>query len=135
MAYTAPAGDNVNFSFSGSYTPPAGDDVDFLFGVVAVITIDSISRNRIYNDTLNVGNTTSVIKWKSSASGPYRIEIGGTGANTGSLLTSGDTFADFEIRTEVTDSDIEAATTFSGAGSYRFNVYVKSEDDIWTPYE
>jgi hypothetical protein len=32
MAYTPPAGNAVNFGFSGSaYTPPAGDAINFLF--------------------------------------------------------------------------------------------------------
>ena len=136
MPYTPPAGDDVDFTFSGGYTPPAGDGVDFLFGVVALVTIDSVSKNRIYNDALNLGNNRSVIRWHSSAAGPYRIEVGGTGANTGSLVKSGNTFADFRVRNEITDSDLEAASpVFSGTGSYRFNVYVQSEDDIWTPYQ
>lgn len=135
MAYTPPAGDNVDFTFSGDYTAPDGDNVDFLFGVVAVITIDSISSNKIFDDALNVGNTTSVIRWSSTASGPYMVEIGGIGANSGFLTASGNTFADFSIRNEIIDTDIEAATSFSGTGSYRFNVYVKSEDNIWTPYQ
>jgi len=135
MAYTPPSGDNVNFTFSGGYTPPAGDGVDFLFGVVALVTIDSVSKNRIYDDTLNVGNTRSVIRWHSTAAGPYRVEIGGDGANSGELVKSGNTFANFVVRNEITDADLEAATSFSGTGSYRFNVYVQSEDDIWTPYQ
>jgi len=28
LIYTPPAGDNVNFSFTGSYTPPNGDAVN-----------------------------------------------------------------------------------------------------------
>jgi hypothetical protein len=134
MSYTPPSGDNVNFTFSGGYTPPAGDGVDFLFGVVALVTINSVSANKIFDDALNVGNTTSVIRWQSTAAGPYRIEVGGDGANTGDLVKSGNTFANFMVRNEITDTDLENATSFSGSGSYRFNVYVQSEDDIWTPY-
>ena len=135
MAYTPPSGDNVDFTFSGDYTPPAGDNVNFLFGIVAVITIDSVSKNKIFDDDLDVGNTTSVVRWSSTVAGPYKVEIDGSGATTGHLTASGNTFADFTIRNEITDTSIEAATSFSGSGSYRFNVYVKSEDDIWTPYQ
>lgn len=135
MAYTPPAGDNVNFTFTGGYTPPAGDGVDFLFGVVAIITIDSVSKNKIFDDALGVGNNSAVIRWRSTAAGPYRVEVGGTGANSGDLVKSGSTFANFSIRNEITDTDLEGAASFSGTGSYRFNVYVKSEDDIWTPYQ
>lgn len=134
MPYTPPAGDSVNFGAGGDYTPPAGNEVDFLFGEAATITIESISRNTIFDDQISSGFNTSVIRWKSSAGGPYRIEIGGAGAETGDLIRSGNTFADFVIRTDITDADIEGAATFSGAGSYRFNVYVKSDDDVWTPY-
>lgn len=135
MAYTPPAGDNVNFTFDGAYTAPDGDDVDFLFGIVAVITVDSISRNKIFDDQLHSGYTNSIIRWHSSAAGPYRMEIGGQAVNEGTLVSSGNTFANFSVRTEVDDTDIESAATFSGTGSYRFNIYVKSEDDIWTPYD
>ncbi len=103
--------------------------------LVAVITIDSVSRNKIYDDQLNIGLNTSVVRWKSNLSGPYRIEIGGNNVETGSLLKSGNTLSNFSVRTDITDSDIEAATTFSGTGSYRFNVYVKSVDNVWTPYD
>lgn len=135
MAYTPPSGDSVDFTFSGGYNPPAGDDVDFLFGIVALVTIDSVSSNNIFDDTLNVGNTMTVVRWHSTAAGPYRVEIGGDGVNTGDLADSGNTFANFSVRNEITDTDIEAATSFSGSGSYRFNVYVQSDDDIWTPYQ
>lgn len=134
MPYTPPSGDNVDFTFQGGYVPPPGDNVDFLFGTIAVITIDSISRNVIYDDQAIPGLNTSVIRWTSTAAGPYRIEMSGDSVGTGDLIKSGNTFANFSVRTELTDSDIEGATTFSGAGSYRFNVYVKSDDDVWTPY-
>ncbi|WP_051298685.1 hypothetical protein [Marinobacterium litorale] len=39
MSYTAPAGNAVNFDFTGAgYTPPAGDAVDFVFGAPVEIT-------------------------------------------------------------------------------------------------
>lgn len=135
MPYTPPAGDNVDFTFQGGYVPPAGDNVDFLFGIVAVITIDSVSSNKIFDASLAVGNSKSVVRWTSTTAGPYRVEIDGTGVSSGFLTASGNTFANFSIRNEITNTDLEAATSFSGSGSYRFNVYVKSEDDIWTPYQ
>jgi len=134
MAYTPPAGDNVDFTFQGGYTPPAGDNVNFLYGSVAENTIDSISRNYVLDDAVHDGYVTSVIRWHSSLGGPYRVEMSGSGVSTGDLVKSGNTFANFVVRTEISDSDIEGATTFSGAGTYRFNVYVKSADNIWTPY-
>lgn len=134
MSYTPPAGDAVYFEFEGDYTSPAGDDVNFLFGVVAVITVDSISRTKLFDDLLYDGFTTTVIKWRSSADGSYRVELGGTGVSTGSLIETGNTFSNFVVNTTITDSDIEGATTFSGTGTYLFNIYVKSDDGIWTPY-
>jgi hypothetical protein len=134
MPYTPPAGDSVNFGASGDYTPPAGNDVNFLFGTSAYITIESISRNTIYDDQAIPGLNRSVVRWKSSVGGPFKKELGGSGAETGDLLKSGNTFANFSVRTELTDADLEGATSFSGAGSYRINVYVKSDDDVWTPY-
>jgi hypothetical protein len=135
MPYTPPSGDDVDFVFQGGYVPPAGDNVDFLFGIVAFITIESISRNIIYDDELHTGFYTSVVRWQSSASGSYRMEVGGDGVSSGDLVKEGNTFGDFVVRTDITDSDIEdASTTFSGAGSYRFNIYVLSADNIWTPY-
>jgi hypothetical protein len=135
MAYTPPAGDNVDFTFNGGYTPPDGDGVDFVYGIVAVVTIDSVSRNKIFDDQLFNGYTNSIIRWHSTLAGPYRVEIGGDGVNTGSLVESGNTAANISIKTIIEDSDIEAATTFSGTGSYRFNIYVKSVDDAWTLYD
>jgi hypothetical protein len=135
MAYTPPSGDNVNFTFEGDYTAPDGGRADFFFGIIALVTIDSVSKSKIFDDALNVGNTTSIVRWHSTAAGPYRIEVGGSGANTGDLLESGSTFTNFSVRSEITDTDLEAVTAFSGTGSYRFNVYVKSEDNIWTPYQ
>lgn len=135
MPYVPPPGDDVDFTFQGGYVPPSGDDVDFLFGLVATITIESISRNKIYDDQVHSGFTTSVVRWKSSASGPFRMELGGDGVSTGHLIKEGNTFGNFIVRTDITDADIEAATTFSGAGSYRFNIYVKSADNIWTPFD
>jgi len=132
--YTPPSGDSVDFSFSGSYVPPSGDGVDFYFGIVAIITIDGVSDSNIYDDMLKPGFNTSVIKWHSSVDGAYRIEMGGTGVNTGDLIDSGETMANFVITTEIKDTNIENASSFSGDGSYRFNIYVKSSDDIWTPY-
>lgn len=132
--YTPPAGNAVNFTFASGYTPPAGNDVDFYFGIVAVITVDSISKNTIYDNSAQPGFNSSVIRWHSDIDGPYRIELGGSGANTGGLIKSGNTLSNFVIRTDITDATIESAPTYSGTGSYRFNIYVKSSDDIWTPY-
>jgi len=131
MAYTPPDGDAVNFSFEGGYSAPDGDQVHFLFGIVAVITINSVSRSTIGNTT---GFDKSIIDWQSSAAGNYRVEIGGTGANTGDLIESGLAGANAAIFTEVLDDDITTASGYSGEQAYRFNVYVKSSDDIWTPY-
>lgn len=131
MAYTPPAGDAVNFTFTGDYTAPEGDQVHFLFGVVACVTIEHVSRTTLTNQT---GFDTSTIKWNSSASGPYRVEVGGSGQATGGLIDSGYCAADASVDTEVQDDDVTTWSGFTGAGSYRFNVYVQSVDDIWTPY-
>lgn len=131
MAYTPPAGDAVNFTFTGSYSAPEGDAVHFLFGVVACVTINHVSRTNVTNQT---GFDTSTIKWTSSAAGPYRVEIGGSGQSTGGLVDSGYCATDSAVFTDVEDDDITTWSGYTGAGSYRFNVYVQSVDDIWTPY-
>jgi len=132
MAYTPPAGDAVNFSFTGSYTPPSGSAVNFLFGAVATVTVTA-SKSNVYP---NAGFNSFKLTWQSSISGPYRIKMGGTGASTGALLDSGeDCIANTPTDLEITASDITTASGYSGYGTYRFNVYVKSVDDIWNPYE
>ena len=60
--------------------------------------------------------------------------MGGTGANTGDLIASGSCAADTEMVNTILFTDISGASGYSGEGEYRFNIYVKSSDDIWTPY-
>ena len=131
MSYTPPAGDAVNFDFEGGYSAPAGDGTHFLFGIVGLITINSVSRGTVSNKT---GFDKSILNWQSSAAGDYRVEIGGSGHGTGGLVASGDIIADYAINTEIDDSDITTWSGYAGEASYRFNIYVKSSDDIWTPY-
>lgn len=131
MVYTPPAGDAVDFSFVGGYSAPDGDQVHFLFGVVGVITINSTSRATASNED---GFDKSIINWQSSAAGEYRVEIGGSGHGTGGLVDSGYTIVDNEVETEIFDTDITTWSGYTGEASYRFNIYVKSSDDIWTPY-
>jgi len=133
--YTPPSGDEVDFSFSGDYTPPSGGNVNFLFGIVAVITVNSVSRDTIYSDSIAPDWDTSVIRWSSNVNGNYRMEMGGTGANTGDLLEAGTTYRDFQYTSVIEDEDITTASGFAGNTGYRFNIYVLSEDDIWSPYE
>ncbi|SEQ24867.1 hypothetical protein SAMN03080615_00891 [Amphritea atlantica] len=47
MAYTPPAGNAVNFNFTGAYTPPAGNAVDFSF-------VDSAAFELAISPTLSV---------------------------------------------------------------------------------
>lgn len=131
MSYTPPSGDAVNFSFEGGYSAPNGDEVHFLFGTVAIITINSVSRS-----TIDDGDAfdSSIINWQSSAAGEYRVEMGGSGHHTGDLIESGNIGASVARDTEVTDDDITTASGYAGEQAYRFNIYVKSVDDIWTPY-
>lgn len=133
-SYTPPVGNDVDFTFTSGYTPPSGDDVDLYFGIVGSVNIDSVSRDTIFDDAVQNGFDRAIIKWHASIDGDYRIELGGTGALTGELLFSGRTLANFTMRHTIDDSIIEAATSYSGTGPYRFNVYVKSSDDIWSPY-
>jgi len=134
MAYTPPLGNDVDFSFQGGYISPTGNNVDFLSGIVAAITIGNVSRDIIYDDQILTGFDTSVVRWQSSASGAYRMEVGGDNVGTGYLVKSGNTTRHLSIKTNLTDTDIEGVTTFSGEGVYRFNIYVKSVDDVWSPY-
>jgi hypothetical protein len=131
MSYTPPSGDAVNFSFEGGYSAPNGDQVHFLFGTVAVITINSVSRSTIGN---TAGFDKTIIDWQSSAAGEYSIEMGGSGVTTGDVMASGTIGANTAIETEITDDDITGAAGYSGEQEYRFNIYVQSSDGIWTPY-
>lgn len=129
--YTPPSGDAVDFTFTGGYTVPDGDDVNFLFGTVASI-VSSFSLDTIYDDD---GFDKVIIRWTSDAAGDYRIELGGTGAETGDLLASGYCVASVENENIVTFDEISAAGNYTGFGTYRFNIYVKSEDNVWNLYE
>lgn len=130
MAYTPPAGDAVNFTFSGGYTAPQGDDVDLLFGAVGLITLNASSSFV----TPEVGFDTLTLRWTSTESGPFRVELGGTSATTGDLLKSGRCVAGKEVTNVITSEDITGAPSYTGYASYRINVYVLSVDDIWTPF-
>ncbi len=132
MSYTPPAGDNVNFSFLGSYTPPAGDNVNFFFGIVAGITINSVSRTYISDKP---GFGTTIVNWQSSDSGAYSFEIGGSGQGSGGIVETGSIIADHPINTTVNYTDVTTWSGFAGEITYRLNVYVLSSDDFWTPYD
>lgn len=144
MSYIPPLADNVNFDLSGTYTPPLGNDVDFFFtqgedpgdiDTAPIITIVSVSRSKLFSNALRVGFDRTVVKWSSDSSGIYRIEIGGTGANTGTLFRSGRTFSDFVYRTVIRNNELEESGAFEGDGEYRFNIYAKKYNgDLWTPY-
>lgn len=135
MAYTPPSGDEVIFEFQGGYTPPNGSSVNFTYSTVAVVTINRVSKGKLYDDSLFPGFDSSNIFWQSDLAGPYRVEINGRGAETGTLVSYGYCPADYEMKTIIDDEDIEGATTFSGAGNYRINIYVQNENiGVWTPY-
>jgi len=129
--YTPPSGDAVDFTFTGGYTAPDGADVNFLFGIVASI-VSSFSLDAVYDDD---GFDRVVIRWTSDVDGDYRIELGGTGAETGDLLASGYCPADVENENVITFNEISAAGNYTGFGTYRFNIYVQSADGIWNLYE
>ena len=132
--YTPPSGTLVDFDTTGTYTPDDSSDVDFLPSSTAIVTVNSISRDTILDDKLYEGRNDSVIKWNSSVGGSYRIEIGGDGVHTGYLIDSGNTYAGLEVETVIDDAAIESATTFSGSGSYEFNIYIKN-NNVWTSYK
>lgn len=129
--YNAPAGNSVNFTFTGGYSAPDGDAVNFTFGEVAVVTIHSVSRSTIYDDALFPGFDEFGFMWYVDRDGPYQIELGGTGYGTGEPLASGNAVGNVIYEHTFTDDQLEAASGFTGAGSYTFSVYVKSEDNIW----
>ncbi len=129
--YTPPTGDAVNFSFEGSYTAPNGDNVNFAFGLIAEVVSD-FSISDVYDAD---GFDQLVVRWTSDIDGTYRLELGGSGVNTGDLLTSGSCIADWEVENIIAMSDITTASGYAGSGSYRFNIYVRSTDGIWTFYE
>ena len=131
MAYTPPSGDAVNFSFEGGYSAPTGDSVHFLFGIAGVITINSTSRTVVSDD---VGFDTCTVNWQSSAAGDYRVEVGGSAHHTGGLAESGTIGEAVSIDTDLFHTDITTWSGYTGPDSYEINIYVKSSDDIWTPY-
>jgi len=131
MAYTPPSPDSVDFTFTGDYTPPSGDDVDLLFGIVPLVTVVDVSRTTVYDTTAQPGFNTTIIKWTVDATGPYQIEVGGDAVSEGYVIASGTALAGITMENYFTDTDIEAVTSFSGTGTYEFNVYAQSSDDIW----
>jgi hypothetical protein len=130
-SYTPPAGDEVDFTFSGGYTAPDGDAVNFAFGLIASV-VSSFSMSDVYDAD---GFDQMVIRWTSDIDGTYRIEMGGTGVNTGDLLASGSCIGNLEVENIITFAQISAASSYTGPGAYRFNIYVRSSDGIWTFYE
>jgi len=130
--YTPPDGDAVNFTFAGGYSAPDGDQVHFLFGIVAAITINSISRTTLADDD---GFDVSTVNWQSSAAGDYKVEVGGSGAGLGLAAETGSIGADVSINTDIFHTDITTWSGYTGEPEdYEINIYVKSSDDIWTPY-
>jgi len=130
--YTPPEGDAVNFSFEGGYSAPDGDSVHFLFGAVAVITINSTTRSTVSDDE---GFRVCAVNWQSDTAGPYSVELGGSGRGTGGSIENGTIGAGSAIDTNVVYTDITTWSGYSSPGAYQVNIYVKSEDDIWTPYQ
>jgi len=128
--YTPPAGDAVNFTFEGSYVAPTGRNVNFMFGIVSNLA-QNTSIETIYTSD---GFDQIVIRWTSDIDGYYRIEMGGTGVTTGDLMAEGYVIADVEFENLIPASTITAALSYTGAGTYRFNMYVQSSDGIWNPY-
>ena len=131
MAYNPPSPDNVNFSFIGSYTPPSGDNVNIIFGIVPQVTVVEVSKSNIYDATVQPGFNATFIKWTSSVLGSYQIEIGGEEPSGGYIVASGTAIPGIVMENIITDTYIESATTFSGTGTYEFNIYVRSTENIW----
>ena len=130
--YTPPAGDDVDFIFSGSYASPEGDEVDFIFGEVAIVTVTEASRS-IMSDI--AAFDTLRMRWYSSLDGEYRVEMGGNGHHTGDLMESGSCLSNLIVETFIDDTDVTTASGYGGEGEYKMNVYVKSADDVWNEYE
>jgi len=126
--YTPPAGDDVNFSFTGGYEVPDGDDVNFLFGLVATISMFDPSRYTLYD---NESADTTILRWRSDIEGDYRVRIGGTDHTNGYLYDEGWVPAEYIMKHMFTTADFIAAGL--GAGDHSVNVYVLSEDGIWSP--
>lgn len=124
--YTPAAGDDVNFSFLGGYDVPDGDDVNFLFGLVANISMFDPSRNTVYSGV----SDTTILRWRSDIEGDYRIRIGGTNYDDGYLYDEGWVPAEYIMKHEFTAADFDAAGL--GPGEHGVNVYVLSEDNIWS---
>jgi len=124
--YNPPAGDAVNFSFTGGYNAPDWDDVDFLFGPVATITMFDPSRYTLYD-----GDTdTTTLRWQSDIEGDYRVRVSGTDHTDGYLYDEGWVPAEFTMTHYFTTADFIAAGL--GVGVHSINVYVKNSDDVWS---
>lgn len=133
--YTPPLGDDVDFTFSGDYTAPDGDQVNFLFGIIATVLVTDVSRTSVYGSSVVPGVDFTVITWTTTEDGPYVIEMGGTGYGTGDTIASGTAVSYYDMKNTITDDEIEAAASYAGSDSYRFDIYVQSEDGIWNPQD
>jgi len=125
--YTPPDGDDVNFSFDAGYDVPDGDDVNFFFGLVATISMFDPSRYTVYSGTAD----TTILRWRSDIEGDYRVRIGGTDHTDGYLYDEGWVPAEYIMKHELTVADL--VTAGLTPGDHSINVYVLSEDGIWSP--
>ena len=133
--YTPPAGNDVDFTFTGGYTAPAGGNVNFLSGTTANVVVVSVSRTTVYNSSVKPGFDFTIVTWTSDLAGPYVMEMGGTSYGTGDTLVSGAVTYNVEMETTITDDMIESTSSYAGSDTYRINIYVQNEDDIWNPQD
>jgi len=131
--YTPPAGDDVDFTFTGDYTAPAGNHVNFIFGTVAEVVVSSVSRTNVYGSSVMPGLDDTRVIWASSLEGPYVMELGGSGYGTGDVLVSGTVTYNLDMETVISGSMLEAASSYDGSGTYQINIYVQSDEGIWNP--
>lgn len=115
MPYTPPAGNAVNFNFTGAYTPPAGNAVNFQFGSGTPLTISWATA-----PSTPILRAAAISTWQASAAGgnlPYTYSIASgalptglsinaaTGAITGTPTTNGS----FTFVVRVTDATANTA--------------------------
>lgn len=114
-------------------------EIDYITGTVPtpVITIQSITTGDAspttapYKVSKVTGKEVCTVVFRCDVDiQAWRIELGGVGQGTGTLLTSGGSVgANVDISANI------SGTSISGAdGNYRINIYAQNMNGDWTPY-
>jgi hypothetical protein len=123
---------NEEFTETGFFVFGIGgqDTVPPLITIVLVTTGDQIPTEAPYVASKVTGkNEISIIFTANENIQAWRVESGGVGMGTGTLLTSGSSASSGEQITAVFNT-----SSFGSDGEYRINIYAQDIAGNWVPY-